>query len=350
MLKNKFLFNFSVSYLGGGVNRLVAYAKWFNQNGGAYFIIHPLCQYLVKQFPNNQYIIIKQSKLQRLFNDCFYLKDFQKQIGTPEFYYSYGIPIYYKFGKINWFHLSNILPLCTRNIPLSLFDKLKFTCLGARIKKNFAHADVISAESNFSLSFIDDKYSSRKFLSMNGSDKELSFLNLKELPKERDNIATVIGTYRYKAVEDSFHVYESLRKNNPELKLIIIGDEKSIPASLKSNKNIIIKGFVPREEVLNSLLKTKYYISTTHIENSSNGVSEGVFLADESYISDIGPHRELLKGMSFETLSIENLQRTMLHIKKENISARHLKTWDEVVEEMLFWGKKQDNSHENNCV
>ena len=35
-----FLFNFSSSASGGGLKRLLAYSDWFNNNGGAQFIVH----------------------------------------------------------------------------------------------------------------------------------------------------------------------------------------------------------------------------------------------------------------------------------------------------------------------
>ena len=60
MIINKFLFNFSASYSGGGFKRLQAFAKWFNQNGGAYFIIHPRCNDLKNEFQNNHFIIANQ--------------------------------------------------------------------------------------------------------------------------------------------------------------------------------------------------------------------------------------------------------------------------------------------------
>ena len=34
-----FIFNFWSSYSGGGLNRLLALAEWFNERGGANFIV-----------------------------------------------------------------------------------------------------------------------------------------------------------------------------------------------------------------------------------------------------------------------------------------------------------------------
>ena len=122
-VKYKFLFNFAVTRTGGGLKRLYEYAKWFHEKGGAWFIIHPNCDFLTKEFPNNKYFVVLQTRTQRFFKDCDYLSDIKKEIGTPDLYYSYGIPIYYHFGKINWFHMSNVLPLNSKDMGLSLFDK-----------------------------------------------------------------------------------------------------------------------------------------------------------------------------------------------------------------------------------
>lgn len=331
---NKYLFNFAVTYVGGGFKRLYEYAKWFNENGGAGFIIHTNCRSLIKEFPNNHYFLPNQPKWQRIFMDCNYLNRIGREIGPPDLYYSYGIPIYARFGKINWFHLSNVLPIFSQDIPLTLFDRLNFSILGRRIKKNFQNADVISAESNFSLGLINTNKSEKLFLSVNGTNDELTY-SYNKLSGRKDNIAVIIGTNRYKALHDSYQVFEMLRKSNSQLKLIIIGNKKTIPKYLLNNKNIIFTGLIKRSEFIDLLSKTRYYISTSLIENSSIATSEGIFSADESYISDIPPHRELLNNMPYDEVSIPDIKRLLLHIKRENISEINLKSWDIVIIEML---------------
>ncbi|KTD24336.1 glycosyltransferase, GG-Bacteroidales peptide system [Legionella lansingensis] len=334
MTSNRFLFNFAASYSGGGFKRLYAYAKWFNHNGGAGFIIHPQCSSLINEFPNNRFTVVGQSRFQRLLNDCDYLDEIRKTIGVPDVYYSYGIPVYTKFGRINWFHLSNVLPLGPWSVPLSLFDKVKLSYLGKRIKSNLENVDIISAESDFSLSLIHSKYAKKFFLSVNGSDDEILFQKSQHTQKQ-DNIAVVVGTYRYKAIEDSYRVFERLRENNPKLKLVVIGDEKKVPKHLHINQNITMTGRLQRDDVISYLRNSQYYISTTRIENSYNAASEGIFFANESFISDIGPHRELLVGMPFERISIPNMDRQVLHVKRQDISTLHLKNWDTVITEMI---------------
>ena len=333
-MQNKYLFNFAVTYVGGGFKRLYEYCKWFNENGGAGFIIHTNCKSLIKEFPNNHFFLTNQSKLQRIFMDCNYLNSIERKIGPPDLYYSYGIPIYAKFAKINWFHLSNVLPIFSRDIPLTLFDRLNFSILGRRIKRNFQNADVISAESNYSLGLININKSEKLFLSVNGSNDELTYSHIK-LSDRKENIALINGTNRYKALHDSYQVFEMLRESNSQLKLIIIGNTKTIPKYLLNNKSIIFTGVIKRNEVIDLLSKTRYFISTSLIENSSNATSEGIFFADESYISDIPPHRELLNDMPFNQVSIPNITRLLLHIKRENISVVNLKSWDTVILEII---------------
>ena len=334
-LKYNYLFNFAVSYMGGGIKRLHEYAKWFNENGGACFIVHPRCANLINEFPNNRFFVVTQPRYQRVFNDCGYLGDIVGAIGKPDLYYSYGIPIYGSLGKINWFHLSNVLPLYSRDIPVSLFDRLiKNTFLGWKIKKNFKNADVISAESNYSLSLIEIQETQKLFLSVNGSDDELRYLQ-DRCEQQKENIATVLGTQKYKSLIDSYYVFEMLRQGNDQLKLVIIGDDKAIPDELRNNKNITIKGAIKRNEVIECLRRTRYYISTTLIENSYNAASEGVLFADESYISDIEPHRELLMDMPFDYVSIPKMSKPVIHVKRANISGVNLKTWHEVIADMI---------------
>lgn len=330
---NNYLFNFSVSYSGGGYKRLVEYAKWFDVNGGAWFVIHPRCTNLPAQFLHNTFRFAAQSRLQRLHNDCGYLEAIRQEMGQPDLYYAYGIPMYFRFGRINWFHLSNVLPLGAAQVPLSLFDRLKLAFLGRRIRGGLANADVISAESEYSLSLI-DRPRQALFLSVNGSDDELACMQEGGgTPKE--SIATVVGTYSYKAIEDSFRVFEMLKREDSRLRLIIVGNPEGIPRQLRGRSDVVVRGLLKRPEVIDCLRRSKFYISTTRIENSYNAASEGIFIATESYISDIGPHRELLKGMPVEEVTVPNVQRPLLRVQRAALSSANLKTWDTVVSEMI---------------
>lgn len=333
MLTKTFLFNFAASHSGGGLKRLQAYAEWFNRHGGASFIVHSHCSYLKELFPNNHFFLVNPSRWQRLLNDCAYLEGLQQEIGTPDVYYAYGIPVYSRFGKKNWFHLSNVLPLYLKGIPLSLLDKAKLRYLGQRITRGFEHADIISAESQASFALIDEKYRPKFALSVNGSDDELGYHSLPIVEKE--NTAVVVGTYRYKALDDAYRVFLMLKEKNPTLTLRIIGEARHVPSLLKQAIDVAVLGALPQTEVIRHLQGARYYISTTYIENSYNAASEGIFFADESFMSDIGPHRELIEGMPRQKVAIPALNRELLHVKKNDLSTVHLKNWDHVIREMV---------------
>jgi hypothetical protein len=90
-----------------------------------------------------------------------------------------------------------------------------------------------------------------------------------------------------------------------------------------------------RSTVIECLRKTRIYISTTLTENSYNAAAEGIFLADESYISDIGPHRELLLGMPFEEVSVPGVRTALLHVHRDRLSGANLQSWETVIVGMI---------------
>ena len=207
--------------------------------------------------------------------------------------------------------------------------------LGLRIRKNFINAEVISAESKYSLGLIDREYGDKLFLSVNGGDDELAQLTSNRNPAKA-NFATVVGTYKSKALDHAVLGFEMLKQVNPELKLRVIGSEETLPATLRRREDILVMGLLKRSEVVHCLRDSKYYISMTYIENSYNAASEGIFLADESYISDIGPHLELLEGIKLRRMELPTICRTMLHVVRDEISGANLKSWNDVVSEMIW--------------
>ena len=257
MNKFNFLFNFAVTTTGGGLKRLYAYSEWFNKKGGALFIIHPKCNFLKKKFPNNKYFIVFQYHFERIFNDCKYLIKIKKKINKPDLYYSYGIPIYYNFGKINWLHISNILPFKSARMGLTFFDKfIRLALLGWKMKKNFKNSDIVSAESQNSLNVIRNNNIKELFLSLNGSDDELNYLKNKSIPN-KENIVVLIGTQKYKALLDAYKIFKYLKKKNNFLKLVLVGDKNSIPKHFINNKNVILKGVINQNEVIKILKKNE---------------------------------------------------------------------------------------------
>lgn len=328
------LFNFAVSRTGGGLKRLFEYARWFDDHGGAWFVIHPQVEaILMRTFPRNRYFAVLQSQFERMYADGRYLKGVVHETGQPDLYYTNCIPIYARFGRVNWFHLTNVLPLHARGIPLSLFDRVRLGYLGWRIRSTYHQADVISAESAFSLGLIEDAQREKLFLSVLGSDDELA--HLQDPGVTREEIATVVGTYRYKAIRDSWRVFEMLRRTRPELRLEIIGVPDSVPADVRSKRGVVITGVLPREEVVERLRRSRFYISTTLIEGAYNAASEGVFLAEEAYISDIGPHQELLENVPHDRMTVPGMDRSILRVRSAGSPPAHLKSWDQVITDML---------------
>jgi len=330
-----FLFNFAASYSQGGYKRLHEYARWFDRRGGAWFIIHPRCEHLQATFPSNRFFIVSRSHLRRLVDDWSYLIDIGRSIGQPELYYAYGIPLYQRFGVLNWFHLQNVLTVGRHEVPLSLLHQLKFRLLGRRFRNGFPLADVVSAESRFSLQQIRAAITpAQSFLSVNGSDDELARLH----GRPRDEwspIATAVGTISYKALEHAYRIFQSLKTDSPQLRLMIVGDPSLVARALRRAPDVTCLGTLPRPEVIALLQRSRFYLSTTYAENSYNCAAEGIFHALESYISDIPPHRELLEGEPCTALQVPGLNRAMLHLHRDRLNGLNLKSWDSVISEMI---------------
>lgn len=333
-VRHPYLFNFSASPVGGGLKRLYEYARWFDAHGGARFAVHARNRGLADECPRNEYVFVEQSAARRMVGTQREIRGFVARTGPPRCYYAYGIPMHERLGALNWFHLSNVLPLAWRHVPMPVGDRLKFALLGCRITGRLKNAEVISAESAASLALLDPAYRDRLFLSVNGSDDELAYLARGEVAA-KEPVATVVGTYRHKALEDSCLVFEMLRRREPGLTLQIFGDPACIPSSVTARAGVVAKGNRPRAEVVAALRVSKVYISTTRIENSYNAASEGIFFADESYVSDIGPHRELLDGMPYDHVAVPGVSHPLIHVTGRRLSGANLRSWDQVVTAMI---------------
>lgn len=333
-----FLFNFSASYSGGGLKRLMAYSRWFNEHGGASFLVNYRLDGIDKQFPLNQYFFMQQSSFSRAINYSSQLNKLITGFGAIDLYYSYGIPLPGKVSRLNWFHLSNVLPLTKERLHLPLKRHIEMQLLGFLINRCLKYADVISAESDTSIGLFDKRFSQKLLVSVNGSDDEISVCKNKQtdgVNRDIENIATTVGTYYYKCIDDVYKIYSHLLKSNPGLQLIIVGDREYIPSYVLEDKRVVAKGVLPQSAVCDLLKCSKYHITSTVIENSYNAASEGAFLAEESFISDIGPHRELLHGVNFARFADLGTRVPYLHVKSNNLDWRNLKSWDQVVVEMV---------------
>jgi len=237
-------------------------------------------------------------------------------------------------GRLNWFHLSNVLPLRTRGIPLTPGFRLKMQYLGWRIRASLPNADVVSAESEESLALLGAEHALARVVSVNGSDDELAFAARRHtLPSER--VAVAVGTYTYKAIPDALRVFQALRERGVVDRLVIIGDLATVPTRIHELADVTVTGSLPRPEVIGWLERARVYISTTHVENSWNAAAEGLFLAEESWLSDIGPHRELLRNTPAERVEVPGVARPLLRVRRADASVSAIKSWDQVVDAML---------------
>ena len=325
------LFNFSRSYSGGGLKRLLAFSKYFNENGGANFIVNSKVKPYIKEYLNNKYYYLNSNIYNIINSDKKYLLNLVKLLNNIDLYYSYGIPIAFKIGKINWFHLSNVLPLVERGeYNISMYRSIELNFLGFLIKKKYTNSDILSAESNYSLTLFPINSKQKQVSSPNGSDKEIELF--RSGSTSRKNIAVVVGTSIYKDLTKSYSIFLKLHKQNSKLRMVIFGDALTIPSDIRSDKNVDIKNISSNEEVLDVLSSAKFYINTSKIENSWNAASEGVLLADESFISTISPHVELLKilvGVKYES------NKGIVHINNKDVSPTELPVWSLIIQDMI---------------
>ena len=330
--KKKILFNFSSSYNGGGLKRLLAFSEWFDCHGGAVFIVHVRAKRYLLTYKNNTYFYINLSKFKKALNSHKYLIDIVNSIGVPHMYYSYGIPIPYKVGSINWFHLSNVLPLISHSgYGLTLFRSIELKWQGKLFKKSYKNAEVLSAESHYSLNLLPSSSKYIHIVSPNGSDKEIELFG-QSREYTVNNIAVIVGSFFYKDLEASYRVFLKLKETHKELKMVIVGITSMIPSEIVSDKSIDVTGEISLKEVINLLSAAKFYINTSKVENSWNAASEGVLLANESYISRIEPHFELVKKIANNNYVIDG---DLIHVKRKNISVEKLMIWSDIIKNMI---------------
>jgi hypothetical protein len=329
------LFNFSSSYSGGGLKRLEEFSNWFSSNGGASFLINKRSSFLIKKYPNNEYFLINESKLSRLLNIEKYL--YLNNIKNRKFdlYYSYGIPITRKSAAINLLHISNVLPFVNGMYGHSFVSKLKFILLKKYFIKSFSNTDVLSAESEYSISLFEKSFNKLKFVSKNGSNEEIDLYFKRDKNEQFKDFAVILGTHKHKFLEISYQKFKELNEIFPELRLKIIGEISPIPQIILKDKFVEVTGVIDRSEARKIISDARYYISTTLIENSFNAAAEGIFLARESYISSIGPHLELLKDLPYQIEKNMNFKIDLLHIDSDNLDTRNLVTWEQVILDII---------------
>lgn len=329
------LFNFSSSYSGGGLKRLEEFSKWFSNQGGASFLINERSKDIIDKYPNNTYYVPKISSLSRLLNKEDYFEEFNLKAQKFALYYSYGIPISQQIATQNLLHISNVLPFVKGSFGHSLINRLKFRLLRYYFLKSLSKTDILSAESEFSVSLFKDNFKKPTIVSKNGSDEEIDLFHSIKKSIDYANYVVVLGAHKHKNIEDSYQLFQHLHLENSDLKLKIIGDSSYIPDYILKDSLVEILGVMKRDAIMDLLLKAKYYISTTLLENSYNAASEAIFLAEVSYISAIGPHIELLQNLPYEIKKFKNIDAKMIQVKSVDLDTRTLVTWEQVILEII---------------
>ena len=221
--KHKWLFNFSSSAVGGGLIRTLETIKWFDANNGAYFVVSDRIKDLVSKYnKNNKYFFISDNKAKRLFSDGYYIPKIIGEIGKPDIYFSYGIPVFNDIAKINWFHISNALALKTDKISLPLKTRIQMLILKKRIMKSIKYTHIVTGESEFSVNLLKEQINKRNLkchydVLPNGYD-----INpLKEIVNKKREVlskyAVTIGTYKYKKIKVALELFHQIK----ESKLVI---------------------------------------------------------------------------------------------------------------------------------
>jgi glycosyltransferase involved in cell wall biosynthesis len=337
-----YLFNFSSSYSGGGLKRLMAYISWFHRRGGAHFIVNKRLDGQLTKFDANNYHYVDICGIEKFLNKQTYVERIIASIGRCDFYYSYNVPMKDFRANVRWFHLSNVLPLCgTRGLSIPSRRRIELWWLGVITKQGLRNCDIASAESKFSLNLLRDDGGIKRAISTNGVDNEIGVMT-RCSDYNVEKLAVIIGTYFHKNIDDSYKVYQYLKRSHPTLNLVIIGDPKTVPDHVKQDTSVILKGVIKHDEALKVLSRAIFYISTSLMENSWNAASEGVMLAQESILSKIPPHLELLEGSEYTVLDKIKTRNPMLCIKRGKLNSDKLKTWDEIIFDMIVLSEKSD--------
>ena len=337
--KHKWLFNFSSSPVGGGLIRTLETIKWFDATNGAYFIVNDRIKDLVSKYnKNNKYFFISDNKAKRLFSDGYYIPKIIGEIGRPDIYFSYGIPVFKDIGKINWFHISNALALKTDKISLPLKTRIQMLILKKRIMKSIKYTHIATGESEFSVNLFKEHVNKRNLkchydVLPNGYD----VTHLKEIVDKKREVlskyAVTIGTYKYKKIKVALELFHQIKKTNNLKKFIVVGPTNNLPRSVINDEFVEVKPNLSREDMLSLLYNAEYYISASQIENSSNAVLEALLLSKNIILSNIPSHNEMLRNFKIKKIILNNIEFNAL----ENINNNKIDaiSWIEVSKKLF---------------
>ena len=318
------LFNFSSSWSGGGLIRTLETIKWFDDNLGASFIISDRIKGLVSSYnKKNKYFFISENKIKRLLMDGYYMPKIIDQIGRPDIYFSYGIPVFNNIAKINWFHISNALTLKTNNISLPLITRFKMWILKKRIIKTMNNTDIASGESKFSINLLKEENEKRNItchydVLPNGYDISLLEDILNKKREQSSRYAITIGTFSYKKIDIALELFQKIKETYNLQKFIIIGSFNDLPKSIINDRFVEFKSNISREELFSLLYNAEYYISASQIENSSIAALEALLLSKNIILSDIPSHNEMIKSFKTKTLYLKKSKVSFNMLENNN--------------------------------
>lgn len=336
------LFNFSASPAGGGLVRLRETAKWFDGHGGATFLVHAKALEAVSRYSNcNRHIGIQPDKLRRLFADGNYLPGVIRQIGVPDVYFSYGIPLFYSVARINWLHVSNALTLTRDRYGMPFRRHFEHQLLGKRLVRSLKHAHIASAESEFALGLLrmakGNTGSVNKYVVIdNGCADDLFDRQECGVQVEPSSYAVTIGTAPYKRLEQALAVFGALQRSHPSLdRFKVVGDRSQIPRKVLRDGRVDALGSgIESQELYSMLERAKYYISTSGIENSSVAATEAMLLCENVVLSNIPSHREAVRDTEQVELCVSGVGVLIEVIGPRNKKQARPPSWSDVLQRM----------------
>ena len=334
------LFNFSSSWNGGGLNRTEETVKWFDNNFGAYFIInYRIKDEISKYNKKNKYFFISENKIKRLFMDGYYISKIIAEIGEPDIYFSYGIPVFNSIAKINWFHISNALTLKTKNISLPWTKRIQMWILKKRIIRSMKYTNIATGESEFSINLLKEENNKKKlkcFYDVLPNGYDISLIK-NVLNKKRERLykyGITIGTFSYKKIKVALELFHQIKKTNNLKKFIIVGSYDNISKSVIDDRFVEFKSNISRKELFDLLYNAEYYISASQIENSSIATLEALLLSKNLVLSNIPSHYEMIRNLKTKKIVLENTKTDFILLENNNKNFVSI-SWIDVCEKLF---------------
>ncbi len=347
------LFNFSVSDKTGSMRRIMPTIRFYDENGGAIFVLNSSLRNDVLQYRHkNRYFFVNQTFLERMLKNEDYIREVVTECGQPDIYFSYGIPIYQKIGKLNWLHISNALSLTVKNIRLPAETRIKMLLLKRRIQATVANIDVVSGESQYTLDLFQREVRTKKPIRYqivrNGySSEDISMVDQKRQVCQGEKYAMTIGIASYKRLDVVYKIFKQLQASNTDIKTLyvvagprdILYIPRLIPEAIKLDTSVVVDTFERREDLVAMMNSMDYYISASQIENSSNALLEGLMFSKNVIATDIPSHRELLVGKKHGYFKESISGEEFIYYQKSEEDVIDSVSWETAVKEMFLVGE-----------